>query len=72
MHDYVIFKGGCGGHVGVRHAIGIPARHYHWTGTTDEPRNPVPPRDGGLDKPPNRWKRFKRWLAYYMRWGKPA
>lgn len=66
-----MFKGG-GYSPGIRHMIGAPARHHYWTGTTDEPRSLVPPSDGGLDKPPNSWKRFTRWLSYYLRWGRPA
>ena len=67
----LILKGG-GYSLGVRHMIGVPARHHHWTGTNDDvPRSSgAPPLDGGLPKPPNLLIRFVRWVKYYARWGK--
>jgi hypothetical protein len=39
-----------------------------WYGTNDDPRDPVPPRDGGLPQPPNFLTRFLRGVRYYARW----
>ena len=64
---HIILKGG-GYSIGLRPLIGLPPRHHHWTDTNDLPRSPVPPSDGGLDKPPSPWKRFMSWLRYYAKW----
>ena len=64
MNATLILKGG-----GYSHGVvmGRIPRHHHWTRTTDDvPRtNGVPPVDGGLPKPPGRFKRFLRWMRYY-------
>lgn len=69
---FVMHKGGGYGR-GVRLTLGAPSRHRHWTGTNDDvPRTTgVPPLNGGMPETPSMWGRFKRWLRYYFRWGRP-
>ena len=50
--------------------VGVRLRHRYWTGTTDLPRPPVPPLDGGLEKKPNTWKRFVNWFKWVIKGGK--
>ena len=47
--------------------IGVRLRHHNWTGTTDLPRNPVPPVNGGLEKKPSPWKRSINWFKFIVR-----
>src|ERR1700722_10680379 len=42
-------------------------RHHWWTGTTDLPRSKVPPSDGGLEKPPSRWRRLVNWSKFIVK-----
>jgi hypothetical protein len=67
----LIWKGG--GYAGLHQiAALIRMRHHPWTGTTDGvPRtNGVPPLNGGLEKPPSRWKRLVRWAKWMLHGGK--
>lgn len=66
------FKGG--GYAG-HHFLGggfVRLRHHWWTGTNDNvPRTDgVPPLNGGLEKPPSRWRRFVNWFKWIVRGGK--
>ena len=63
----LIFKGG--GYCGHHTIFGaIPPRFHHWYGTTDQPRDLVPPPDGGLPKRPSAWKIAKAWIVYHVKW----
>ena len=60
----IILKGGGYGGHHIGGAVGVRLRHHYWTGTTDLPRSPVPPPDGGLEKRPGWWTRFVNWQRF--------
>jgi hypothetical protein len=67
MNETMIFKGGG---YGYRDAIlgAMRPRFQSWYGTTDQPRDLVPPVTGGLPKRPSAWKIIKAWIVYHVKW----
>ena len=68
---FILQKGGGYGH-SIGGAAGIRLRHHYWTGTTDDVPHTkgVPPRNGGLEPPPDWRERFKRWIKWVIKGGK--
>jgi len=62
----LIFKGGGYGDQSTWGAL--RPRFHDWYNTTDQPRDLVPPVDGGLPKKPSAWKLLKSWITYHVKW----